>query len=135
MGERSVRWRQSGLPVVRVNELGSPRDGALTRREERSRAREQAEAQRIVVPVGAAGILVRTLAIVERGTIDDPCRNTLWQLSLEQPCFGKACQGVDSSRLSRARQRCDHGGIPRQDHARVEPDLPQRDRKRPGDVA
>src|SRR6266550_5768216 len=67
VGERNIRRRQSGLPVVCVNELGAPADGTSRRGEQRGNARQQAEAQRIVVPIDAAGILIWTaVTIVER---------------------------------------------------------------------
>ena len=104
--QRSVRRRESGLPVVGVNELRTPRDRTRPRSEQRCGAREQAKAQRIVFPIGAAGILVGTaIAIIEHGTIDDPCRNVLRQLGFEQTRGGKPRDGVDTRRIARASQR------------------------------
>jgi len=56
-------------------------------------------------------------------------------LDLEEARRGKLRDGVDTPRLARARQRREHRGVPRQEHTHVEPDLPQRDGKRGGDVA
>ncbi len=75
-GKRGVRRRKSGLPVVRVNDLRAPRDGTLRRSQPSRDVRQQAEAQRIVLPIDAARVLVRpAVAIVERRAIDDPRRN------------------------------------------------------------
>ena len=136
VGERSVRRRKSGLPVVRMNELRAPGDGALPRSEQSRYVRQQAEAQRVVLPVGAAGVLVRAaVAVVEERTIDHPDRNAGGQLGLEQARRGNLCDGIDRSNVARAYQRREHRGVPGQEQARVEPDLPQRDGKRGRDVA
>src|SRR5258706_5835961 len=89
VGERLVRRRKSGLPVVGVDDLRAPADGALRCTEQGSYARELSEAQRIIVPVGAGRILVRpTVAVVKGGTIDDPCRHAAGQHEGKQSCGG-----------------------------------------------
>src|SRR6266853_2325086 len=95
--QRSVRRRESGLPVVRMNELGAPCDGALPRSEQSRYARQQSEAQRVVLPVGAPGVLVRAaVAVVEERTIDHPGRNAGGQLGLEQARPGiRAMPSID----------------------------------------
>src|SRR5439155_4587630 len=125
-----------GLPVVRVNDLRMPADGTSRRSDQRRSTREHAEAQRVVFPVCAARVLIRAaLPIIERRTIDDPCRNAPRQFRLEETCRGKPCEGIDSRYVARAGQRCEHRRVPGEDDARVEPDLPLREGKRSRDVA
>ena len=82
-GERCVRRRQAGLPIVRMKDVCAPFDGAARGSDQRGRPREEAEAQGVVRPVPAVRIEVRAAApIVERRTVDDPRWNALRQETL-----------------------------------------------------
>ncbi len=64
---RQERRDQRGLPVVAMNQVGAPVQPGTVHRQFAHGAAEDAEAQCIVLPVGAVGLAVRAARPVEQG--------------------------------------------------------------------
>jgi len=107
-----------------MDHIGAPIEWRRAASEYGSKLGENAEANRVVVPIIAIVRLVGpTAARIQLGAIGDQQRHATGQARIEQP-NGKPqhleCAGLRSIRSSRQ-----HRGIPRQQHAGIEPELTQ----------
>jgi hypothetical protein len=125
--EVQVHRRERRRPVVAVHDLRTPFERRGAAAEERRRAREQPEAQRVIGPVRARFILVRPAGpVVQRRTVEQQ----------ELAGFQKAhlhFQELEASALSCFRGR--NAAICGQQHAHVDALRAQRRRQRRADVA
>lgn len=134
--QRQVRGGQSGLPIVGVQEVCLPRVRVSAIGKPCGGAREQAEAQRVVVPFPARCILVGAAgAVVERRVADDPSRHVPGKDRFEQVRRGQSGQRFDPDGASNRLNRRHHRRVARQDHAHVDAGPSQGGGKRTGDVA
>ena len=129
-----VHGRERRRPIVAVNDLGPPRDGARPGAEEGGDAAENAEAQRVVLPVGAVVVLVGSAAArVERGSVEDDERDAVGKLRFEQAHL--RAERRETRDLARLRVRLEHGRIAGQQHAHVDAERVQRGGQRRAHVA
>ena len=117
---QSLQWSTSRPPVERARRA----------REQRRDACEQAEAQRVVVPVVAVVVLVGpAVALVELRAVHEPGRHAARQRRLVQRARGKVRGGGNLEERRPMLRGREHRRVRRQQHADVVPQRFEGDRQ------